>query len=114
MTVLDLDPPPAALNRRVAIAQSATGQARRDADLPLAWRNADACGRVDFRDLWMVDKAELTKVPAIRRIAGMSAEGICDDILSVPRLIVLRQGHPDAYGLREPFEQWSRTGDHSS
>ncbi len=85
--VLDLDPPLAALNRLLAIAQSDTGQARRVADLPLAWWNADDCGRFDFRDLWMVDKA------------------ISDDILAVLRLIALRQAYPDAYGLREPFEQ---------
>jgi hypothetical protein len=87
MTVLDLDPPLAALNRLLAIAQSDTGQARRVADFLLAWWNADDCGRFDFRDLWMVDKA------------------ISDDILAVLRLIALRQSYPDAYGLREPFEQ---------
>jgi hypothetical protein len=87
MTVLDLDPPRAARNRLLAIAQSDTGQARRVADLPLAWWNADDCGRFDFRDLWMVDRA------------------ISDDILSVLRLIALRQSYPDAYGLRAPFEQ---------
>jgi hypothetical protein len=86
-TVLDLDPPLAALNRLLAIAQSDTGQARRVADFLLAWWNADDCGRFDFRDLWMVDKA------------------ISDDILAVLPLIALRQSYPDAYGLREPFEQ---------
>ncbi len=51
MTVLDLDPPRAALNRLLAIAQSDTGQARRVAKFLLAWWNADDCGRFDFRDL---------------------------------------------------------------
>jgi hypothetical protein len=87
MTVLDIDPPLAALNRLLAIAQSDTGQSKRVADFLLAWWNADDCGRFDFRDLWMVDKA------------------ISDDILAVLRLIALRQAYPDAYGLRTEFEQ---------
>jgi hypothetical protein len=87
MTVLDIDPPLAALNRLLVIAQSDTGQSKRVADFLLAWWNADDCGRFDFRDLWMVDKA------------------ISDDILAVLRLIALRQAYPDAYGLRTEFEQ---------
>ncbi|MCB8882954.1 hypothetical protein ACELLULO517_22090 [Acidisoma cellulosilytica] len=87
MTVLDIDPPLAALNRLIAIAQSDTGQARRVADFLLAWWNADDCGRFDFRDLWMVDRT------------------IADDILSVLSLIALRQSYPDAYGLGEAFER---------
>jgi len=87
MTVLDIDPPLAALNRLIAHAQSDTGQSKRVADFLLAWWNADDCGRSDVRDLWMVDKA------------------ISDDILSVLRLIALRQAYPDAYGLRMEFEQ---------
>jgi hypothetical protein len=35
----------------------------------------------------------------------MVDRAISDDILSVLRLIALRQSYPDAYGLREPFEQ---------
>jgi hypothetical protein len=87
MTVLDIDPPLATLNRLVAIAQSDIGQARRVADFLLAWWNADECGRFDFRDLGILDHT------------------IADDILSVLRLIALRQSYHDAYGLREPFEQ---------
>ncbi len=35
----------------------------------------------------------------------MVNKAISDDILAVLRLIALRQAYPDAYGLREPFEQ---------
>jgi hypothetical protein len=87
MTVLDIDPPLAALSRLIAIARSDTGQAWRVADFLLAWCNADDCGRFGFRDLWMVDRT------------------IADDILSVLSLIALRQSYPDAYGLREAFER---------
>jgi hypothetical protein len=87
MSVLDIEPPLAALNRLIAVAHSDTGQARRVVDFLLAWWNADDCGRFDFRDLWMLDRA------------------IADDILAVLGLIALRQSYPDAYGLREPFEQ---------
>jgi hypothetical protein len=87
MTLLDIDPPLAALNRLVTIAQSDTGQARRVANFLLAWWNASDCGGFDLTDLWMLDRA------------------IIDDILSVVQLIARRHTYPDAYGLQTPFER---------
>jgi hypothetical protein len=87
MTVFDIDPPLAALNRLLAIARSDTGQSRRVANFLLAWWNAGDCGGFDLTDFWMLDRT------------------IADDMLSVMRLIALRHSYPDAYGLREPFEQ---------
>ena len=87
MTLLDIDPPLAALNRLVTIAQRDTGQARRVANFLLAWWNASDCGGFDLTDLWMLDRA------------------IIDDILSVVQLITLRHTYPDAYGLQTPFER---------
>jgi hypothetical protein len=96
MTVLDIDPPLAALNRLIAHAQSDTGQSKRVADFLLAWWNADDCGRSDFCDLWMLDKA------------------IADDILAVLRLIALRQSYPDATACASRSSSWSKTGARSS
>jgi hypothetical protein len=87
MTVLDIDPPLAALDRLVTIAQGDTGQARRVANFLLAWWNASDCGGFDLTELWTLDAA------------------VTEDVLSVMRLIALRHCYPDAYGLGSEFEQ---------
>jgi hypothetical protein len=87
MTVLDLDPPLAALNRLMAIAQNDTGQSKRVANFLLAWWNAGDCGGFDLTEPWGLDRA------------------IADDILSVIQLIALRHSYPDTYGLGPQFEQ---------
>jgi len=87
MTVIDIDPPLAALNRLIRMAQDDTGQSRKVANFLLAWWNAMDCGGFDLTDLWGLDRQ------------------IADDILLVMRLIALRHSYPDVYGLREPFER---------
>jgi hypothetical protein len=69
MLVFDPDAALKAFDRRVAIAQSDTGQSRRFANFLPAWWNAGDCGGFDLTDLWNVDRA------------------IADDILTVARLI---------------------------
>ena len=96
MTLLDIDPPLAALDRLVTIAQGDTSPARRVANFLLAWWNASDCGGFDFTDLWMLDRA------------------IIDDLLSVIQLIVLRHTYPDAYVCRRHSNAWRRTGGPSS
>jgi hypothetical protein len=49
MTLLDIDPPLAALNRLVTIAQSDTGQARRVTNFLLAWWRTGVPGSSTFR-----------------------------------------------------------------
>jgi len=77
----------AALDRRVTIAQSDTGQSTRVANFLLAWWNAGDCGGFDFTDLWNVDRA------------------IADDILTVTRMIAIRHEYPSAYGYGPQCER---------
>lgn len=79
-----------ALRRLIAIAQSDTGQSSRCANFLLAWWNATSCGGFDLTDLWSVDRA------------------IAQDMITVTGLIARLHNYPDAYGLRDEFEQLVR------
>ena len=87
MPVFDQDAAIAALDRLVSIVQSNTGRSARVANFLLAWWNAGDCGGFDFTDLGNVDRA------------------IADDILTVTRMIAIRQEYPTAYGYGPQFER---------
>ena len=72
-----------AVERLLRIARQDSGQARRVANLLLAWHNADENGGWDPVDLWNVDAA------------------IADDMLTVIRLIRDSHSYLDGLGFRD-------------
>ena len=87
MPAVDIDPARPALTRLTAIAQHGTSQARRVANLLLAWADATAYGGFDPMDLAQVDA------------------GVARDILAILALIAQAKVTPAELGFGEILTQ---------
>ncbi len=88
----EINPHPghAALDRLLAIALTDTGQARRAANLLLAWANAHSYGGFDPTDLWAV------------------SDPVRADMLDLLGLIAAERHHASAYGHDDAFVALAR------
>ncbi|RYY15296.1 MAG: hypothetical protein EON55_06640 [Alphaproteobacteria bacterium] len=83
--MIDASPSIAALDRLLAIAATDTGQARRVANLLLAWANTQAYGGFDPTDLWAV------------------SDPVRTDMLELLSLIAAERHHATTYGHDDAF-----------
>lgn len=75
----------AALDRLIDLAKSDTGQARRVANLLLAWWNGPECGGLDIADLFSVDRDIAADMAQVFAFLGEHPGAI----------------YPDAFGHRD-------------
>jgi hypothetical protein len=57
-----------ALNRLIEVAKRDTGQARRVANLLLAWFNAETYGGFDLTDLWSIDEEVVADIVLVLQL----------------------------------------------